>query len=164
MSLKVQFLINLQLPYNLFRRILIHHRLVMRVPFQRLIPVPHLPLKSLPIPLIPYPVQYVLARRLVPPVPELNRIHLVLLRLLRLYRVDYLVRVDSCQLVGERLHELVPPVFAGVSVEGTRVVLGQGRLTVVVIFHIPHLPSNALVGVETVVGVQAENVGLVGFL
>jgi hypothetical protein len=47
----------------------------------------------------------------------------------------------------------VPPVFAGVSVKGTRVVLGQGRLTVVVIFHIPHLPSNALVGVETVVGV-----------
>jgi hypothetical protein len=44
------------------------------------------------------------------------------------------------------------------------VVLGQGRLTVVVIFHIPNLPSNALVGMETVVGVQAENVGLVGFL
>jgi hypothetical protein len=101
MSLKVQFLINLQLPYNLLRRILIHHRLVMRVPFQWLIPVPHLPLESLPVPLIPYPVQHVLARRLVPPVPELNRIHLVLLRLLRLYRVDYLVRVDSCQLVGE---------------------------------------------------------------
>jgi hypothetical protein len=138
--------------YNLLRSILVHHCLVMRVTLEGFVTVAHLPLQSLAVPLISDAVQHMLAGRLIPAVAKLNRIHLVFFGLFGLYRVDYLVRIDSGQLVSEGLHELISPVFATVSVKGTGMVSGLGRLSIVVIFHIQQHFSIKLMRVETVIG------------
>ncbi len=122
--LKVKLFIDLKLADDLFGRIMIHHGLMMRVPFEWFVTVTHLPLKSLTVSFVPNAVQNMLAWWFIATVTKLNRIHFVLLGLLRLYGVDYLVGINSGELISEALHELVSPVFARVSIKGPGMMLG----------------------------------------
>lgn len=84
--------------------------------------------------------------------------------LLSLERIYDLIRIDRRELIGETLHELIPPVFLQVSIEGPRLVPSLLVLFLIVLTEIPHNPSGTLVGVESVVGMQPENIGLVRLL
>jgi hypothetical protein len=90
---------------------------MMRVTLEGFVAVAHLPLQSLAVPLISDAVQHMLAGRLIPTVAKLNRIHFVFFGLFGLYRVDYLVRIDSGKLISEGFHELISPVFSTVSIK-----------------------------------------------
>jgi hypothetical protein len=106
------------------------------VTFEGFVTVAHLPLKSLTVPLISDTVQNVLAGGLIAAVAELNSIKFVFFGLFGLDRVHNLVSIDSGKFISKGFHELITPVFAAVSVKGTGVVRGLGRLSIVVIFHI----------------------------
>lgn len=94
----------------------------------------------------------------------LKHVHLCLPLLLGLKRIHDLVRVDRGELIGETLHELIPPVLLQVAIEGASLVPCFLVLFLIVLAEVPYYPSGTLVGVEAVIRMQPEDIGLVRLL
>jgi len=123
-----------------------------------------LSLHPLAMPLPAQAVKDLLLRGAKSHVTILEHVHLGLSLLFGLQGVDYLISVDSCELIRETLHEFVPPVFLQVSVEGTRLMTRLFEFFLIVLAQIPNYTARAMMCMETVIGMQPENIRLVRLL